>query len=153
MTDEDRAALAKEMGYNRIGKELPDDVTLGNIVQSMPKDVGIEHQIGNACGVHRHAERWWQSMRGSCRHLRNRARQPAQPHTHTHTHATPQVFELDHGKAFGAVLTSIVSMSVCLYLIHISPWYLLPACWALAGTAFTGFFVVGHDAGHRSFHR
>jgi len=64
-----------------------------------------------------------------------------------------EVFEIDHGKAWRAVLTSITAMSACLYLIHISPWYLLPFAWALAGTAFTGFFVIGHDAGHRSFHK
>lgn len=101
VSDEERAALAKEMGYTKIGKELPDHVTLNTIVQTLPKEV----------------------------------------------------FELDHGKAWRAVLTSIVSMSACLYLISISPWYLLPFAWALAGTAFTGFFVVGHDAGHRSFHK
>ena len=49
-----------------------------------------------------------------------------------------QVFELDHGKAWRAVLTSVVSMSACLYLISISPWYMLPFAWALSGTAFTG---------------
>lgn len=61
------------------------------------------------------------------------------------------MFELNEAKAWGAVLTSIVSMSACIYLISVTPWYLLPLSWALAGTAFTGFFVVGHDAGHRSF--
>lgn len=100
LSDAQRAALAAEMGYERIGKELPDSVTLNEIVRSLPKEV----------------------------------------------------FELDHGKAWRAVLTSIASMSACLYLISISPWYLLPFAWALAGTAFTGFFVIGHDAGHRSFH-
>jgi len=101
ISDAERHSLAKELGYRKIGKELPDGVTLNDVVQSMPKEV----------------------------------------------------FELDHGKAWRAVLTSIASMSACLYLISISPWYLLPFAWALAGTAFTGFFVVGHDAGHRSFHK
>lgn len=54
-------------------------------------------------------------------------------------------------KAWGAVLTSIVSMSASLYLISVCPWYLLPLAWFVAGTAFTGFFVIGHDCGHRSF--
>lgn len=39
MSDADRAALAKELGYLKIGKELPDDVTLSDIVKSMPKEV------------------------------------------------------------------------------------------------------------------
>lgn len=49
-----------------------------------------------------------------------------------------QVFELDHGKAWRSVLTSVVSMAASLYLISISPWYLLPFAWFLSGTAFTG---------------
>jgi omega-6 fatty acid desaturase (delta-12 desaturase) len=48
------------------------------------------------------------------------------------------VFELNPVRAWGAVLTSIVSMAASLYLIAISPWYLLPLAWALSGTAFTG---------------
>jgi len=101
LTDEQRAQLAKDLGYRKIGKELPDSVTLNDVVKSMPQEV----------------------------------------------------FELDHGKAWRAVFTSIIAMAACEYLIYLSPWYLLPLAWALAGTAFTGFFVVGHDAGHRSFHR
>ena len=41
-------------------------------------------------------------------------------------------------QAWGAVLTSIVSMSASLYLISVTPWYLLPFAWFVAGTAFTG---------------
>jgi len=39
MSDEERAALAAKLGYKKIGKELPDNVTLNTIVQSMPKEV------------------------------------------------------------------------------------------------------------------
>ncbi|PNH08199.1 Omega-6 fatty acid desaturase, chloroplastic [Tetrabaena socialis] len=101
LTDDERVQLAHDLGYHSIGRELPDGVTLTDIVKSMP----------------------------------------------------PSVFELDHGKAWRSVLTSIVAMAGTLYLISISPWYLLPFAWALSGTAFTGFFVVGHDCGHRSFHK
>ncbi|KAG2443292.1 hypothetical protein HYH02_009362 [Chlamydomonas schloesseri] len=100
LTDEERANLARELGYKSIGKELPDGVTLTDIIKSMPQEV----------------------------------------------------FQKDHGKAWRACLTSIAACAACWYLISISPWYLLPAAWALAGTAFTGFFVIGHDCGHRSFH-
>lgn len=35
--------------------------------------------------------------------------------------------------------------------IAIAPWFLLPLAWGLTGTALTGFFVIAHDCGHRSF--
>lgn len=35
--------------------------------------------------------------------------------------------------------------------IAFSPWFLLPFAWFFTGTALTGFFVVAHDCGHRSF--
>ncbi|KAF5828427.1 chloroplast w6 desaturase [Dunaliella salina] len=65
----------------------------------------------------------------------------------------PEVFEIDHSKSWRAVLISVCSFAASLYLISISPWYLLPFAWALSGTAFTGWFVIGHDCGHRSFHK
>lgn len=51
---------------------------------------------------------------------------------------TPQVFQKNHGIAWWSVIKSVCAMSACLYLISISPWYMLPFAWALAGTAFTG---------------
>jgi omega-6 fatty acid desaturase (delta-12 desaturase) len=99
LTDEERAKVAESLGYKSIGKELPNGVSLTDIVRTMP----------------------------------------------------PEVFEINEWRAWSAVLISVVSMSAALYLISISPWYLLPLAWAFAGTAFTGWFVVGHDCGHRSF--
>jgi len=101
VTDEQRAALAKEMGYETIGKPLPDDITLQKVINSMPK----------------------------------------------------KVFELNHTKAWWGVLRTIIAMGCAEYLISVAPWYMLPFAWLLAGTAFTGFFTVGHDAGHRAFHK
>ena len=49
-----------------------------------------------------------------------------------------QVFEVKPLKAWSAVAITLVSVAVSLYLISISPWYLLPLAWAFAGTAFTG---------------
>ena len=34
-----RAELAEELGYRTIGAELPEDVSLGDVIQSMPKSV------------------------------------------------------------------------------------------------------------------
>ena len=39
LSDAERAALAEQLGYRSIGKDLPDDVTLSKVVSSMPKDV------------------------------------------------------------------------------------------------------------------
>ena len=49
-----------------------------------------------------------------------------------------QVFELNMWRAWGAVATTVASVSLSVYLIAISPWYLLPLAWAFAGTAWTG---------------
>jgi omega-6 fatty acid desaturase (delta-12 desaturase) len=99
LSDAKRAQLAEQWGYKTIGRELPDGVSLTDIVKSMPQEV----------------------------------------------------FQLNMTKAWGAVATTLASVSASLYLISISPWYLLPFAWFIAGTAFTGFFVIGHDCGHRSF--
>ncbi|CAL8462214.1 g1745 [Coccomyxa elongata] len=99
LSAEDRAALAKELGYRSIGADLPDDVTLTQVISSLPREV----------------------------------------------------FEINPLRAWGAVATTVVSVALSVYLISISPWYMLPFAWAFAGTAWTGMFVVGHDCGHRSF--
>ena len=39
LSDVQRQALATELGYEKIGKELPDGVSLNDIVQSLPKEV------------------------------------------------------------------------------------------------------------------
>jgi hypothetical protein len=39
MTAEQRAALATELGYKSIGAELPNDVSLTDIVKTMPPEV------------------------------------------------------------------------------------------------------------------
>ncbi len=39
MSVQEREALAKELGYRQIGAELPDNVSLSNIIQSLPPEV------------------------------------------------------------------------------------------------------------------
>jgi omega-6 fatty acid desaturase (delta-12 desaturase) len=39
LSDAERKALAEKFGYRSIGKELPDDVTLQDIIKSMPSKV------------------------------------------------------------------------------------------------------------------
>lgn len=86
LTDSERAALAEKLGFRTIGKELPDSVTLQDIIKSMPKEV----------------------------------------------------FEFNMLKAWSAVFIAVASLAASLYIVSISPWYLLPFAWALAGTAATG---------------
>lgn len=49
-----------------------------------------------------------------------------------------QVFELNPIKAWSAIAITLTSVAASLYLISVSPWYLLPFAWFIAGTAFTG---------------
>lgn len=46
LPDEQRAALAAEFGYKSIGKELPDGVSLTDIIRTMPSEVGGEAPYG-----------------------------------------------------------------------------------------------------------
>ena len=50
----------------------------------------------------------------------------------------PQVFAINPLRAWGAVATTVISVALSIYLISISPPYLLPLAWAFAGTAWTG---------------
>lgn len=63
----------------------------------------------------------------------------------------PECFQKNRYKAWAALVLSVVMVGLSYGAIALSPWYLLPVAWFLAGTALTGFFVVGHDCGHRSF--
>ena len=49
-----------------------------------------------------------------------------------------QVFEINPWRAWGAVATTVASVSLSIYLLAVSPWYLLPLVYAFAGTAWTG---------------
>jgi omega-6 fatty acid desaturase (delta-12 desaturase) len=39
MSEKERSILAEELGYRNIGAELPEDVSLSNIIQSLPSEV------------------------------------------------------------------------------------------------------------------
>lgn len=251
LSDPERKAYAESIGFKTVGKHLPDDVTLQQVIQSMPPEVGATswaapqwhiaaegqvwkgqstrgqqlglcrarqggagrrgpaHQarryaragrgewrpavaLGGAlgccsnsrgrwnclsvCVFARRHQCWWQSFAAcgsprpahppastsACSPLLVLAAPSTQsllpsPHIHSppHTILTPphasraQVFELNPWRAWSAVAISIVSFALAEYLIAIAPWPLLPLAWAFAGTAFTGWFVVGHDCAHR----
>lgn len=62
-----------------------------------------------------------------------------------------EVFIKDKRKAWLTVARNVFLVALGYWGIAISPWFLLPLAWIFTGTALTGFFVIGHDCGHRSF--
>lgn len=60
-------------------------------------------------------------------------------------------FRKNPRKAWSSVLISMTAASLGYIAIAYSPWFLLPLAWIFTGTALTGFFVIAHDCGHRSF--
>jgi len=62
-----------------------------------------------------------------------------------------EVFVKDPKKAWLTVFINVLLVVTGYFAIAYSPWFLLPLAWIFTGTALTGFFVIGHDCGHRSF--
>lgn len=62
-----------------------------------------------------------------------------------------ECFQKSPLKAWQSVALSVCAVAVGYVAIANAPWFLLPFAWFFTGTALTGFFVVGHDCGHRSF--
>jgi omega-6 fatty acid desaturase (delta-12 desaturase) len=62
-----------------------------------------------------------------------------------------ECFEKNMTKAWTAVIVNVLMVVLGYAAIAASPWFLLPFAWIFTGTALTGFFVIGHDCGHRSF--
>lgn len=62
-----------------------------------------------------------------------------------------ECFQQDRLQAWSQVFINIFLVVVGYVGLAIAPWYLLPFLWIFTGTALTGFFVIAHDCGHRSF--
>lgn len=62
-----------------------------------------------------------------------------------------ECFQKNRRKAWSQALLSVAAVTLGYVAIAVSPWFLLPIAWIFTGTALTGFFVIGHDCGHRSF--
>jgi hypothetical protein len=159
---EQRQALAEQWGYKTIGAELPDNVTLTDVVKSMPSEVGCcfggrvwrrggAHQDGLRRPAHTHAC-MHACMRvcvcaPSARHSQHRRDTLTPPHRLPRVCCGAQVFQINPLKAWSAVGITLASVAASLYLISVSPWYLLPFAWFIAGTAFTGVSSVRGGGG------
>lgn len=64
-----------------------------------------------------------------------------------------ECFQQDPTQAWRSVALSVAAVVVGYAAIALAPVYLLPLAWLWTGTALTGWFVIGHDCGHRSFAR
>lgn len=62
-----------------------------------------------------------------------------------------EVFIKDPRKAWSKLIINVLLVGLGYWGLAIAPWYLLPLLWIFIGTGLTGFFVLGHDCGHRSF--
>ena len=62
-----------------------------------------------------------------------------------------ECFQKNRRKAWTTALTSVFMVGLGYTGLTIAPWFLLPFLWIFTGTALTGFFVIAHDCGHRSF--
>lgn len=62
-----------------------------------------------------------------------------------------EVFIRNPRKAWTSVFLNVFLVGLGYLGLTFSPWYLVPLFWVFIGTALTGFFVLGHDCGHRSF--
>ncbi|MGK7873045.1 MAG: fatty acid desaturase, partial [Xenococcaceae cyanobacterium] len=62
-----------------------------------------------------------------------------------------EVFIKDPRQAWLKVGINVLLVGLGYWGLAISPWFLLPLLWIFTGTALTGFFMIGHDCGHRSF--
>lgn len=62
-----------------------------------------------------------------------------------------ECFAKNRLKAWLSVLLSVAAATVGYVAIATLPWFLLPLAWIFTGTALTGWFVIAHDCGHRSF--
>lgn len=62
-----------------------------------------------------------------------------------------ECFQKNPRKAWSSALMSVIAAAIGYSAIAFSPWFLLPFAWIFTGTALTGWFVIAHDCGHRSF--
>ncbi|KOP28212.1 fatty acid desaturase [Hapalosiphon sp. MRB220] len=62
-----------------------------------------------------------------------------------------ECFLQNRRKAWTRLVINVLMVGLGYLCLTIAPWFLLPLVWIFTGTALTGFFVIAHDCGHRSF--
>jgi len=62
-----------------------------------------------------------------------------------------ECFQQNQLRAWCSLLINVFMVCLGYAGLALSPWFLLPCVWLFTGTALTGFFVIAHDCGHRSF--
>ncbi len=62
-----------------------------------------------------------------------------------------EVFLKNRRKAWTSVFMNVLMVGLGYWGLAVAPWFLLPPLWIFVGTGLTGFFMLGHDCGHRSF--
>lgn len=62
-----------------------------------------------------------------------------------------EIFLKNRRQAWTTLIINVVMVIIGYVGLVFAPWYLLPFAWIFVGTALTGFFVIAHDCGHRSF--
>jgi omega-6 fatty acid desaturase (delta-12 desaturase) len=62
-----------------------------------------------------------------------------------------ECFQSDPVRSWGSLAINIALVGLGYALVAVVPWWLLLPAWIFLGTALTGFFVIAHDCGHRSF--
>lgn len=62
-----------------------------------------------------------------------------------------ECFQKNRRKAWLSLSLNVIAVALGYAGIASLPGFLLPFAWLFTGTALTGFFVIAHDCGHRSF--
>ena len=62
-----------------------------------------------------------------------------------------ECFQQNQRKAWSRALVNVLMVGLGYAGLALAPWYFLPLFWVFTGTGLTGFFVIAHDCGHRSF--
>ncbi|WP_009634267.1 fatty acid desaturase [Synechocystis sp. PCC 7509] len=62
-----------------------------------------------------------------------------------------ECFQQNQRKAWSRALINVLMVGLGYVGLAFAPWYFLPLLWVFTGTGLTGFFVIAHDCGHRSF--